>query len=145
MSSETFELMGVECMKRNDRFLIDNVDVVYASEQFEQNVHMQFVSNGNVFALKNVPAMYKNGKEVAHTTILVPTTENTRIYLIINEGFNPLTDIFDTTSLSVSDKTLVAFSLDKVGRSDQINRGMVDGVAYIDEHSITEMERALDM
>lgn len=145
MPNEIIEIMGVECKKQTEHFLINNADIVYASTQFEDDEHMQFISNSNVYALENAPAMYKNGAERLHTMILVPTTENTRKYLIINEGFDIETDTFDTTSLLDADKTLVAFRLDAIGRGDQINRGMIEGVAYIDEKSITEMKRALDM
>ncbi|NSY48305.1 hypothetical protein [Agrobacterium tumefaciens] len=142
---ETIEIEGVKCAKTTEYFLVENADVAVPSEPFEYEVHSQFIGASNVFSLRRTPATYKSGAEMLHTTVLVPTTENTGTYLILNDGYDLKNSTFDTTAIAGSDKILVVLDSDKVDRIDQINRGMIEGIVYIDESSIKEMVRALDM
>lgn len=142
---ETIEIEGVKCAKTTEYFLIENADVAVPSEPFEDDEHSQFIGASNVFALKKTPATYRSGTDMLHTTILVPTTDNTGTYLILNEGYDLKNSTYDTTAIADTDKFLIVLESGKVDRIDQINRGMIEGIAYIDENSIKEMVRALDM
>lgn len=143
--TDFFQIMGVKCANEAPLYHIKDVEIGESSEKLENDEHFQVIEMSNIFAIRHVPAMYLSNMGVSHTTISIPTTENTGRYLVLGEGYDPKTSTFDTTSIPDTDAILVVMDVGKVDRIDQINRGMIEGIAYIDENSIKEMVRALDM
>lgn len=128
-------------------FIIDpkKYEIAYNPEGFEDDVHEQ-VLNGTVqiYALKAARAYIKDRDcEPEWVDVIIPTRENTGLYLIGSVGVGLSAHHFDTTHIKAyPDKMPVLLKMETIGRYTHIHKGMIEGVAYLYDEDIEDMSKA---
>ncbi|QTG15703.1 hypothetical protein G6M86_20895 [Agrobacterium tumefaciens] len=131
-------------------FIIDakKFTILYNENKFSDEEHKAMLDTINiVLSLKATRAYYKdhNGNP-QWTDVVIPTQENTGLYLISGVGVDVTGHTYNTTHIKDNPgKKLVVLDYLTVGIYEDIYKGMPDGIAYLYKEDILDLAKARNL
>ncbi|MDO5897896.1 hypothetical protein [Agrobacterium sp. Azo12] len=134
------EPIGMDADDVSSEFDLKNAKVLLAVEPPDDDDHSKFIENGNVFALdQGFAKIYVDGKLVT-VGVAMPTTVNTALYLIGEDGFH----WDDYRHDGPRDNTLyqVLLHISDVAPESSMTSEDKDGIFFLEDGQFEEMEKA---
>ncbi|RVT73047.1 hypothetical protein EM858_19930 [Agrobacterium sp. CNPSo 2736] len=127
------------------KFLVNHITVAQALYEPDADDHHKIISCSNVWAIDVVNAQYVAGNSVRTGQVAIPTTKDTGLYIVLDDGYDPACDLYPVNEKNMtSGLIIVVLDPDNVCPSSKLTRMLIDGVAYVDEAVYKEMLAAID-